>query len=94
MSSVNLCKGHVLTTHIEEAAKRGVHYDRVAYVGDGSNDLCPSLRLRSNDIVFPRKGFALVKLIEKLDDDLEMLAKVVPWDTGLEILNELKLSVS
>jgi len=27
-------------------ARKGVEYDHIAYVGDGSNDFCPILRLR------------------------------------------------
>jgi len=27
-------------------ARKGEEYDRIAYIGDGSNDFCPILRLR------------------------------------------------
>ena len=27
-------------------ARKGEHFDRIIYVGDGSNDFCPILRLR------------------------------------------------
>ena len=38
-----------------------VGYDRIVYIGDGSNDVCPSLSLSSNDVVVARKGFPLAK---------------------------------
>lgn len=94
LSTVNMCKGHILDAHINDAAQHGVRYDRVAYVGDGSNDLCPALRLRPVDIVFPRKGFRLIDKIASLNVDagVVLAAKVVPWTNGLEILEELKLN--
>lgn len=38
------------------------------YVGDGGNDLCPSLGLGSGDVVFPRKGYALEARVAKIRD--------------------------
>ena len=35
--------------------------DWIVYIGDGSNDVCPSLSLSSNDVVVARKGFPLAK---------------------------------
>lgn len=87
MSTVNLCKGHILSTYLEERARQGVEYSRVAYVGDGSNDYCPALRLKKDDVVFPRVGFKLVKLIEEKGEGV--VAKVVPWTHGREIWAEL-----
>lgn len=35
--------GEELTAYLQ---RQGVEFDRIAYVGDGSNDFCPILRLR------------------------------------------------
>ena len=89
LSTVNLCKGHILESHIKEALDKGTVYDMVAYVGDGSNDICPALKLkRASDMVFPRVGHTMLKKLPKYKDS--MIAKVVPWETGLDILAALK----
>lgn len=89
LSTVNLCKGHILEDHIRKAAKSGIHFPVVAYVGDGTNDLCPSLRLKSHDYVFAREGFRLLKKLNELPEG-EAKAKVVSWKSGLDVLNTLK----
>ncbi len=89
MSTRNLCKGHILDTHIKEALnQRNLTFTHVAYVGDGHNDLCPSLRLRECDVTFPRLGYTLIKEIKNLSNG-ELRCQVVPWDTGHEILKAL-----
>ncbi|XP_063229859.1 probable phosphatase phospho1 isoform X3 [Bacillus rossius redtenbacheri] len=85
LSSKNLCKGHILERYIEGRRAEGVSFPRVSYVGDGRNDLCPSLRLSADDLVFPRIGFALHKAIEKQEAALE--ASVHPWRDGSDIMN-------
>ncbi len=89
ISTVNLCKGHILDQHISEANKNSVQYSVVCYVGDGSNDLCPSLHLRPCDFVFARKGYTLLKKIHKLPEG-QLRAKVVPWDSGEDIQSTLE----
>ena len=94
LSTVNLCKGHILDEHIAMQATHNIRYPCVVYVGDGINDLCPCLRLRPTDIVFPRAGYKLIEQILKLPKG-KMRAKVVPWKTGYDILNELqKIQIS
>ena len=85
LSQVNLCKGYVLDEHCRQF---GITYDLIAYVGDGANDFCPTLRLRQTDIVFPRRNFGLEKHITEGRD--KVAARVQPWDTGFDIMNTLK----
>uniref|UniRef100_A0A146QMI9 Phosphoethanolamine/phosphocholine phosphatase n=1 Tax=Fundulus heteroclitus TaxID=8078 RepID=A0A146QMI9_FUNHE len=90
---VNMCKRKVLEGYLSERAEAGVEYGRVFYVGDGGNDLCPSLCLRGQDAVMPRKGFTLEKLLARLKAqkaDSSAAAKVVVWSSGTEILQQLK----
>ncbi|CAH1237921.1 PHOSPHO2 [Branchiostoma lanceolatum] len=86
---VNMCKKTILLEYIGTQAQDGVVYDRVVYVGDGGNDLCPCKELSASDIVMPRRGYRLIKKIEKLTKT-SLRAKVVPWDSGSEVLAVLK----
>jgi pyridoxal phosphate phosphatase PHOSPHO2 len=88
LSTRNLCKGHILQEHIRKQAAQNVTYSTVAYVGDGSNDLCPGLKLTSRDILFPREGFSLAEKIPQYENELQ--AKVIMWKNGGDILQELK----
>jgi len=93
LSTVNLCKGHILEEHIKQS---GHSYQYVLYVGDGSNDLCPGLRLSNSDYLFPRKDFSLWKKLNVagcLDggtSELDLKAKVVEWTSGSQVLNVCK----
>ena len=88
MSTINLCKGQILDDHVSESKNAGRTFDSVVYVGDGSNDLCPCLRLKKQDIIFPRKGFHLIPKLASHTDLIE--AAVVPWASGHDIVEELK----
>ncbi len=89
LSTQNLCKGHILDAHIDEALKqRDVRFSNVVYVGDGKNDLCPSLRLRECDVTCPRKGFYLERAITELEAG-KLKCQVLPWDSGHVILQHI-----
>ena len=85
MSPANMCKGQILDEHCRTSSLK---YDVVAFVGDGENDFCPTLRLRNTDIVFPRRSFPLDKEIAEGRD--KVAAMVRSWDTGFDIMNALK----
>ena len=42
--SANMCKGEELEAFIEKKGGRST-YDRIVYIGDGTNDFCPLLRM-------------------------------------------------
>ncbi|XP_041365323.1 pyridoxal phosphate phosphatase PHOSPHO2-like isoform X2 [Gigantopelta aegis] len=92
LSTVNLCKGHILQQYIQERKDQGINFSKVMYIGDGSNDLCPGLTLRSQDYLCPRLGFSLLKKISKLQkgEEKSLSPQVLPWDTALDILSLLK----
>lgn len=50
------------------------------YLGDGSGDYCPSLKLGNGDYVMPRKGFPLWDLISS--NPLLVKAEVHEWSDG------------
>ncbi|XP_019935187.2 pyridoxal phosphate phosphatase PHOSPHO2 [Paralichthys olivaceus] len=93
---VNLCKRKVLELYLSGRSDGGVEYERVFYVGDGGNDLCPTSCLRSHDVVMPRKGYTLEKLLAKREGqvhDASLRARVLAWSSGTEILQELKATM-
>ncbi|KAK3101066.1 hypothetical protein FSP39_000716 [Pinctada imbricata] len=97
LSTVNLCKGHILEEHLKQRDKEGIQYRAIFYIGDGSNDLCPSLRLKETDFVFARVNFRLWKKIRKLKEEEEkgvnklvLKAKFVEWETGFDVIKVLQ----
>jgi len=93
LSSANMCKGDILDSHRFNGSQlqQQQSYDLVAYVGDGSNDLCPSLRLKPSDIVFARQGYSLAQRLSATETESQKpVAKVVLWQTGLDILGALQ----
>jgi pyridoxal phosphate phosphatase PHOSPHO2 len=92
LSTVNLCKGHILQNYIQAQQNKGVTYSCIVYIGDGSNDLCPGLTLREQDYLLPRKGFSLWKKLQKMTtaagkegNSTKIAASVVGWDSAAEI---------
>ncbi|KAM9861322.1 pyridoxal phosphate phosphatase PHOSPHO2 isoform 1-T2 [Aulostomus maculatus] len=93
---VNLCKRKVLELYLSEQVEGGVEYERIFYVGDGGNDFCPTSCLRGHDVVMPRRGYTLEKLLAKLkgqEGEAPLRPRVLAWSSGTEILEELRASM-
>ena len=98
LSTVNLCKGHILQGYIQKRRQEGNQFDFILYVGDGTNDLCPSLTLKEQDFVCPRINFRLWKKIQKISTASEsekaklprLTANILNWNSGLDVLECLK----
>ncbi|XP_011869005.1 PREDICTED: pyridoxal phosphate phosphatase PHOSPHO2-like isoform X2 [Vollenhovia emeryi] len=90
ISAVNLCKGQVLMDYIQDKRERGESYERIVYIGDGRNDLCPILRLSEADLACPRKGYPLLDRLNKLPTSVSTKAKIVPWQDGTELRRNLE----
>lgn len=56
---------------------------RLIYLGDGSGDFCPSLKLRKEDFVMPRKDFPLSKRI--CSNKKLIKAHIHEWSNGEEL---------
>jgi len=56
---------------------------RMIYLGDGSGDYCPSLRLKEKDFMMPRKNFPVWDLICK--DPSLLKAEIHGWSDGEEL---------
>ncbi|KAI4355529.1 hypothetical protein L6164_004292 [Bauhinia variegata] len=88
----NMCKGLIIEriqdSMVPEEKKR------IIYLGDGSGDYCPSLRLKERDFLMPRKGFPVWDLICK--DPSLIKAEIHEWNDGedqervlLHIINKI-----
>lgn len=65
------------------------------YLGDGAGDYCPSLGLKAEDYMMPRKNFPVWDLISQ--NPMLVKATVRDWTDGedmerilMEIINEIK----
>jgi len=90
--SPNMCKGDELDAFLE---RHQPSYDRIIYVGDGSNDFCPVLRLRSQDMVLCRRYKGLESRITKEGEKLGLKCEVRYWAGAWEveeIFNSLQLA--
>ncbi|KAL6511335.1 hypothetical protein OROHE_020417 [Orobanche hederae] len=77
----NLCKGIVIKqiqASVSESKRK-----RLIYVGDGMNDLCPTLKLVEGDWVLPRKNFPLWGSIMK--NSKHVKAGVYEWGEGEDL---------
>ncbi|EPQ57312.1 hypothetical protein GLOTRDRAFT_58585 [Gloeophyllum trabeum ATCC 11539] len=80
--SPNMCKGEELEAFLE---RHGKQFDRIVYVGDGSNDFCPILRLRTSDIVLCRKFRGLERRISKEGDKEGLKCQIRYWAGAWEV---------
>ncbi|KAG9102716.1 hypothetical protein FRC06_001354 [Ceratobasidium sp. 370] len=76
--SPNLCKGKY------SEQRCGETFDRVMYVGDGSNDFCPSIRLSEKDVVLCRTARALERRIKAAPAG-QVKATVKYWEGAWEV---------
>lgn len=91
LSSVNLCKGSILEHFlIEQDLRYNLTYERVIYVGDGNNDICPVTKLRARDVACPREGFSMDKTLTKNPLKLKVRAELIRWKTGFDLLDKLE----
>ncbi|KAK3846336.1 MAG: putative phosphatase-domain-containing protein [Linnemannia gamsii] len=77
----NLCKGLELQKLIDSQ-----HYDQVIYMGDASNDFCPSTRLlrERGDLVLARQGLSLEQRIKERPELVQ--AEIVYWQDAKDVL--------
>ncbi|CAH8359258.1 unnamed protein product [Eruca vesicaria subsp. sativa] len=73
----NMCKGLVIERIQDSLAKEG---KKMIYLGDGAGDYCPSLKLKTEDYVMPRKNFPVWDLISQ--NPLMVKASIREWTDG------------
>ncbi|KAK2570295.1 putative phosphatase phospho2 [Acropora cervicornis] len=82
----NLCKRKVLQEHVAQSCQT---YKHIVYVGDGHGDLCPCLALEHGDYILAREGYTLLNNL--LGDRCDVKAEIVPWKSGFDILQLLRM---
>lgn len=89
-SSKNLCKGKILddfiSTQYDEA---NIEYEKIFYIGDGKNDVCPMLRLNENGYACPREGYVCCEELEKAirNRPERYEAKILKWKSGSHLVD-------
>lgn len=90
----NMCKQVILQEYLTSRQKErgGSPFQRVFYIGDGANDVCPSLALGPRDTAFPRRDFPMHRLLSGMQESqaAKFKANLVPWSSGEDIVNGLK----
>ncbi|KAF9222740.1 hypothetical protein BS17DRAFT_783314 [Gyrodon lividus] len=90
----NMCKGKELAEYLDRQREQGVRFDRVIYVGDGSNDFCAVLRMTSHDIVFCRRFRGLERKIadevSKGEEQSRLKCNVEYWSGAWEVEEKFK----
>lgn len=98
LSTKNLCKGQILEDFINEQCQNDINYEKVVYVGDGTNDFCPILRLNDKGLACVRDDYKLSTMVKntmagKPIDSTNIIhnikSKVILWKTGIDILNHI-----
>eukprot|EP00257_Ricinus_communis_P024824 XP_025012238.1 thiamine phosphate phosphatase-like protein isoform X2 [Ricinus communis] len=77
----NLCKGLVINQICASTAE--IEKRRFIYLGDGSGDFCPTLKLREGDYVMPRRDYPLWNRI--CSNPTLVKAEVHDWSSGEEL---------
>lgn len=90
----NICKGSILKHHLEIMKERNITSGgycqdiSIFYFGDGRNDYCPGLFLKSTDYNFIRKGYSLERMLQSKPSYLARInAKIHYWNSAADILN-------
>ncbi|KAI0256281.1 phosphatase phospho-type [Lactifluus subvellereus] len=78
----DICKGNEFDAFLE---RHGANYDRIIYVGDGSGDFCPTLRLRSQDMVLCRRYRTLEHRIAQEGERRGLKCQVKYWAGAWEV---------
>ncbi|XP_028991098.1 probable phosphatase phospho1 [Betta splendens] len=90
----NMCKQAILREYlVARQRERGAPpFQRVFYIGDGANDVCPSLALGPQDTAFPRRGYPMHRLLLEAQQAqaARFKASVIPWGSGDDIVECLK----
>lgn len=95
----NMCKRRILSDFLERRGQAGGRYQRVFYVGDGANDVCPCLVLGDADVAFTRRGFPMHRILTHKQQQQQqeppqaeggVRASIQPWSSGQEIVEYLQ----
>lgn len=88
-----MCKRAILQSHLAQEGLRHPAlkaYEKVLYIGDGSNDLCPAQGLEANDVLFVRAGYGLDSMLQDPAVAGTVAATIVRWDHASDILTYIQ----
>ncbi len=88
--SCNTCDESMCKKLIVEEYIVNKQYDRLLYLGDGSNDYCPATMFREKDYLFPRENFALFNKLYKKNFINQLKCNVIPWKSGHCVVEMIK----
>ncbi|CAI9114288.1 OLC1v1014973C1 [Oldenlandia corymbosa var. corymbosa] len=77
----NMCKGLIIERIQASLAKEGKK--KIIYLGDGVGDFCPSLKLKEEDHMMPRKNFPVWDLI--CENRVLLKAEIHEWIDGEDL---------
>jgi 2,3-diketo-5-methylthio-1-phosphopentane phosphatase len=83
-----LCKAVIIADILAQN-----NFTKIFYVGDGLNDYCAALKLREDDILYPRKDFALHKKICTDNNHENLECDVCDWEHALTIVEHIKSNI-
>ena len=83
-----LCKSLAIDNFFEKHKRES--YNKVIFIGDGKNDFCFSKHLNEKDILFPRNGFSLYRILFNENKKNMIKAEIHPWENGTQIVNILQ----
>ena len=66
------------------------NYLKTIFICDGNNDFCLAKNLKKNDVVFPRKNYALYNRLFEKEEKNKILCEAIAWTSGNDIINYLK----
>jgi 2,3-diketo-5-methylthio-1-phosphopentane phosphatase len=92
IQDLSQCKKKVLEEFLssKKIKDKENFYSSIVYVGDGSNDFCPSTMLGINDLLFPREEYQLHKMICQDIFNKKIKCAIHPWKSGGKILEVVK----
>jgi len=79
--SPNMCKGEELEAFLKDKEP----FDKMIYIGDGSNDFCPILRLRTQDFALARLARGLEQRIKGEGEAASLKCQVQYWEGAWEV---------
>lgn len=80
----NMCKGDELDQYLVAHGDKEA-YGKIVYVGDGGNDFCPLLRMRSGDWAMVRKGMELDERVREEGPKEGLKVDVKHWEQAWQI---------
>jgi 2,3-diketo-5-methylthio-1-phosphopentane phosphatase len=84
------CKRIIVEEFLHSKKVNNVTYSNLIFVGDGSNDYCPSTIFNEQDILFPRLEFPLYRKLYNKGFINKLKCNVRTWKDGFVIMDKVK----